>query len=533
MNGNNWELNGQQSKELRLALTNAFLEESILKRIVWENLNQRLDEIASGNNIGEKIYSLIDWANSEGKVRELVKAAAYEKSNNSKIQEFAQKNINNLIDFDTELLSAKLLVSLLTLLQKISDFPALQKISKTILPETVTTDRPDESQNLEQPDLSNWLKCFTLLKLLLEDYPGLPECPNILIFVDRLVKESGVDNSIKQDLNQWLHEVDPKFNRQSQASEQDARNASNQPVSGTLRVYLMILVSSEKSKSKVRVSASLRCISPTGDQKEIPVHLNPESHERGVLCTKKKLPQTVAQFIKTSLEENLNSPEKWLGCANYDLMIELFLPSEYLCEPINHWDVENAFNEKVSLGSEHLMVVRSYDRFADKTGRLKNSLSKSWQSAKEFLEQHPPDEELHQKKIKHLDKIDCHLLTSLQQELETKIGLKVSCTLPESEREMLKFFKTMLRSGIPIAFWTRCRELCSDEVVSGIDQFLTTKLLLNPCELLEKVKTERASAFDYCGKPEKRWVRHLTVLWDDWERMPTLEPLQPGGPRSA
>lgn len=517
MNGKNWKLDGNQTRELRRALESAFTSEADLKQLVRENLNETLQTVAKGENIRELIVSLIAWTESEERVEKLVIAAAYERCGNLEIQRFIENNIDKLIEFDHDVLSLKLVVKLITIFKQIIDFAVIWEIGKTILPSNITVVRPQEIQVFEQFDLSNWFKCFRLLKLLLEDYPLLDQRSSILTLVEHLLKEESVDSSIKQQLEEWLNKIEPKFNCQPSGTEQDS-TASSQPVSGALQAYLMITVNPEK-KTQVRATASLLCISPIGIRKQIPVHLNPESNERGVLCTWKKLPNTIDKFIQQSISYALNAPENLLGCANYDLTIELFLASEYLGEPIDRWDIKDDFDNPVRLGSKHRLVVRSYDRVA-KPG-LKNAFSKSWHSTKEFLEQNP-DAALLQQKIQHLDKIDCNRLILLQEELQQKIGLKVICALPESEREMVKFFQAMLSSGIPIAFWTRCRELPSCEIVAGIDQFLTTKLLLNSCELLEKVRKERASAF-CCEMPEKHWGSHLTVLWDDLERMPTLE----------
>jgi hypothetical protein len=517
MDEKDWKLDGNHFREIRVALESAFTSEANLKQLVRENLNETLQTVAKGENIRELISSLIEWAESTCRVGELVIAAAYERYDNPNIQSFIENNIDRLIEFNNDILSPYLVVNLITILKQASDFNVIWQIGKTILPPTITVVRSQEIQVFGQPDLSNWFKCFRLLKLLLEDYPLLEQRSSILTLVEHLLKEESVDNSIKQELEKWRHKIDPNFNCQPSESEQ-ASSASSQLASGALQAYLMITVNPEK-KTQVRAIASLLCISPTGTRKQIPVHLNPESNERGVLCTRKKLPIIIEKFIQQSISYALNTPENLLGCANYDLTIELFLPSEYLCEPADRWDIKDDFDNPVRLGSKHRLVVRSYDRVA-KPG-LKNAFSKSWHSAKEFLEQNP-DAALLEQKIQRLDKIDGNRLMLLQEELQQKIGLKVICALPESEREMVKFFQAMLSSGIPIAFWTRCRELPSCEIMAGIDQFLTTELLRNSCELLEQVKQTRTSAF-YGEMPEQHWGSHLSVLWDDWERMPTLE----------
>jgi hypothetical protein len=528
MNEKDWKLDGNQVRELRVTLESAFTSEADLKQLVRENLNETLQTIAKGENVRKLISSLLEWAESTGRVRELVIAAAYERCGNLNIQRFIENNIHNLIEVDNDKLSSDLVVSLIKVINQASDFDVIWQIGKNILPSTITVARPQEIQVFEQPKLSNWFKCFRLLKLLLEDYPLLNQRSSILILVEHLLKEESVDSSIKQQLKEWLHKIDPNFNSQPSGSEQ-VSCASSQPASGALQAYLMITVNPEKSKTKVRAIASLLCISPTGTRKEIPVHLNQQSNERGVLCTWNELSDKIEDFVKESLSYVLKIPQNLLGCAYYDMTIELFFPVDYLCKPVDRWKIKDSYGDKVYLGSRYRLVVRSYDRV--KNDELKNALSKSWHRAKDLLRQNPKPELL-QANIQHIDSINCAKLGLLREQLSEKIGTKITCPLPGSQKEMIRFFKKLLDSGVPIAFWTRSRELCSNEVIRKIDQFLTLELLLNSCNLLEKVRKERALAFEDCEIPEQHWGSHLSVLWDDYDRMPTLESFQKGGQRS-
>jgi vWA-MoxR associated protein C-terminal domain/Effector-associated domain 1/vWA-MoxR associated protein middle region (VMAP-M) 1 len=502
-----FELDGSQIEALGDALSKAF-KEPCLKQMLRLELNWHWDEIKDGLTYEDRLFNLIEKAESEGKVAKLLISAAKRRSQNSEIQNFFENNIDQLIEFDVPLLTKERLLDLLTIFKKASDFKAIGELVRCILPR-IETHCSQELAYVDNSDLANWFKGFTVLKLLLEDYPKYEQHPSILIFVKHLLKEEKLDTSINQQLNEWLRKIDPNFNDQDSKSEQTG--------SGTLQAYLMIMVHPEK-KNQVRAIASLLCIS-TGSKKETPVHLNPESNERGELCTRKKLPGIIEKFIKKSVDDELDNLVNTLGCANYNLTIELFLPINYLGEAVDSWKIKNDWNNLVHLGCQYRLVVRSYER-AVKPG-LKNAFSKSWHSAKNFLEQQPNDVLL-QQKIQHLDNINCNQIRLLKEELKRKIGLKVSCALPESEPERIKFFQAIIESGVPIAFWTRCRELPSSEVIAGIDQFLTTKLLLNSCELLEKVRENRASAF-YCATPENHWGSHLSVLWDDLERMPTLQ----------
>jgi hypothetical protein len=519
MNTTVWELSGSQVASLRLALQSGFRIRADLKRMVREKLDKALDEIGVGN-LTETISDLINWAESEYRIKQLVVSAAYEKPGNPKIQEFCEANIDKLIDFDNSLFSENNFVNLFAILKTI-DFPILWKIGKTILPKTIARDRPESIQKLEQSGLSKWFKCFILLQLLIEEFPFFDQQPRILIFVGQLSKESGLDNAIKQSFLEWLDEVDPNFNSRT-GEFATSSLVSSQPVRGGLQAYLMITVNSEKAK--LRVVASLLCIAPTGMKKEIPVHLNPD--ERGVLTTTKKLSQIVAQFIQQSISVELEHPDNKLGCDYYSLTIELFLPIRYLCEPIDRWEIKDDFDNPVSLGSKYRLVVRSYDRVI-KPG-LRNTFAEAWYWKKDLLGQNTESTIL-KDRIYHLTEIDCVRMGTLRESLKEKIGIKITCPLPQSEAEMLKFFQAMLESGVPMGTWTRSREKLTSNSEAEINQCWSFDLIINPGEFLERVRSLRASVFDDQESPERHWGGHLTVLWDDLERMPILEPLHKGG----
>lgn len=520
-----WQLDGQHIEELRESLKSVFINEDSLKQMLRIKLNTRWDEIKSGKTYNDRIFNLIElWAGSEGKVKQLVLATAYDGSDNIKIQKFVENHIENLLEFDADLLSKDALVQLITILKQSNSFVQILDIGKNMLPERVALDRSRAVEYLNSPELSNWFKCLTLLKLLVEDYLLVEQRSSVFTFVNHLSRLASLDDKTKQDLNKWLD----KFASNSSCLLGQLTESSSTPSqspSGGLQAYLMILVNPEKA-NKLRAAASLLCIAPTGIKKEIPVHLNPEYKERGVLTTWKKLSQIVAGFIQQSTSIELEHPENRLGCAYYELTIELFLPIGYLCEPIDRWEIKDDFDNLVSLGSKYRLVIRSYDRVIRPV--LRNAFSKAWYRTKDWLSQSSESVVL-DSKIHHLTEIDCVHLEALKEALKEKIGIKITCPLPESEPEMLKFLQAMLESGVPLGMWMRRYEQLRPNLEAEIAQFWTLELIHNPGKFLEKVRSVRAFAFDEREAPKQHWGGHLTVLWDDLERMPIVEPLQTGG----
>jgi hypothetical protein len=73
---------------MQAALGSAFPSHGMLRRMVRVRLEIDLDLIAGGDNYGEVIFELIKWAESEGRVAELLEKAREEKPGNPDLQRF-------------------------------------------------------------------------------------------------------------------------------------------------------------------------------------------------------------------------------------------------------------------------------------------------------------------------------------------------------------------------------------------------------------------------------------------------------------
>lgn len=75
-------LTGKQVKELEQALQSAYPNRAQLKRMVRYKLDKRLTEIAGGENQSEIVFNLIEWAEAQGRIEELIqKSHAYNVGN--------------------------------------------------------------------------------------------------------------------------------------------------------------------------------------------------------------------------------------------------------------------------------------------------------------------------------------------------------------------------------------------------------------------------------------------------------------------
>jgi hypothetical protein len=82
-------MNGRQMRELQQALLDAFPSEGDLARMVSFGLDERLTAIATGTTLTETVFKLIQWAESHGKVSQLLEAAVRENPDNLQLKNIA------------------------------------------------------------------------------------------------------------------------------------------------------------------------------------------------------------------------------------------------------------------------------------------------------------------------------------------------------------------------------------------------------------------------------------------------------------
>lgn len=82
------KLTGEQFVQLGEAMKSAFPDKAKLSRMVRITFDQRLQEVAEGANHTERVDQLIDWADSEGRLLELVVGASRQNPGNRKLQDF-------------------------------------------------------------------------------------------------------------------------------------------------------------------------------------------------------------------------------------------------------------------------------------------------------------------------------------------------------------------------------------------------------------------------------------------------------------
>lgn len=82
------ELSGKQVKSLQDALLDAYPKKASLRNMVRTELEINLDAVADGDNLAEVVFSLITWADSTGRINDLVEGAVRTNPGNTLLQQF-------------------------------------------------------------------------------------------------------------------------------------------------------------------------------------------------------------------------------------------------------------------------------------------------------------------------------------------------------------------------------------------------------------------------------------------------------------
>jgi hypothetical protein len=92
------KLNGLQYKQLQDALLSAFPTEGALTRMVRIQLNENLDAVAGGTALIDVAFELIVWAQSQGRLKDLVEGARKENPGNADLRAFEEQVLRPLLE---------------------------------------------------------------------------------------------------------------------------------------------------------------------------------------------------------------------------------------------------------------------------------------------------------------------------------------------------------------------------------------------------------------------------------------------------
>lgn len=188
--------------------------------------------------------------------------------------------------------------------------------------------------------------------------------------------------------------------------------------------------------------------------------------------------------------------------ARAEPIIELFLPASLLNLEIKDWPSEIP---DLPFMLRYCFVVRSQERANQR--RFWPRWFGIWH---DLGDMHCP---AHQVPVATVDTIDHSQLPNMYVQLEQAALLTILCPLPGIIEVQKQFFTTLLFAGVPIALWHRASagdQISRQQIYRELQQCLLHHLPETTWARQKNAWTPQGQVAD----------KHLTLLWDDPDRLP-------------
>jgi hypothetical protein len=234
--------------------------------------------------------------------------------------------------------------------------------------------------------------------------------------------------------------------------------------------------------------------------------LDLEEAQKGATCSLADVPNIIDQFLKKS-REHLR------GKRCCPIALEIFLPLEYLCSEVERWEVTIRRNRMQPLGTQHPVIVRSYERLElDYLDYCWTEWCENWEQMKTHLSIAPSHELF--EKLEEVDNCDWDAILYDYRDNVEKIGFLIPCLPSEEKQEAL--FNAMLDASVPIALWIR-KAIPEFDHITEFTELLQAGPLKDLPDCIRKLR-ERAHVEKKAVDTD--YAYHLSILWEDPNRLP-------------
>jgi hypothetical protein len=507
---------------------NLFQNPQELEMFCSDVFSVQLDDIApltTNTTYPFRVFKVISWAETQGKLGELIdEIRPRNRGDFCKLVEGQFSEMVKILDPSSGEIQGNNISNFANLILESENVQQAIDSSKSVLPVSLQDDSYfHEIQALE--DKKNDKYRLYIVFLLLRDYPRSQDGPsrfssfikNFSERIDDAPQLSQKDPQLSQKLKSLFPGIIPLQKKISPAASpgkiESFLKPSAQPKQKLVNAYLLIQLGRDQfsGKDQFHLDACLK-INP---EEPIPVGLRNSANEvhgqRGTTCTRQEIEEQVVQLIRRGEEVFSDTKENEIS---FLLIVEIFLPYEYLTEKIDLWRMEQ-LNEKVPIGSRYNIVLRSWDRIVDKN--LKEGLETSWRTLQPLLD---PDRKTAPKGwheyFLHLESLPG------SWDFDKKIGVKVTCGLPDRSEDQIELMRKIITTDLPFAIWTRSAELSKvKDLPEEIKQLLDFKNFRDIDQFLKSIQQKRKEANNARagnGKAEDYLGHHLAFLYDDPSR---------------
>ncbi|NER29152.1 MAG: hypothetical protein F6J89_16330 [Symploca sp. SIO1C4] len=391
--------------------------------------------------------------------------------------------------------------------------PYLEKIDKHVLTWAVMSAISADALN-QWLALDEFLSIESFLTIVREQFPKKTDGSLSLIAVLQILScHPKISLELQTEFKMWL-----------QTRNYGIPDGYSIHIKGKLNAYLLVVVKQEHPREPLHLTAYVKIENKT----PIPIFIKPkppslyQSHpENGAIITcqlseDETLEEKIVPYLQDLLKQ---SGDIYLrgSPSTYNLVLEIFLPFDYLAESVDLWGIER-IRRKRKLGREYRVIVRSYERLVD--AYYAGKLESAWKLMKSMEQKVLPT------CIRRLEQEKRYFYSILEQELTEQQSIGLSCFLPEAEAEREELFVALYETGVPLALWLRSPDFENDGMLH-FEQLLCTRCLQDHNQLIEQLFKKRQAAH-FCRNPENQWGYHAAMLLDNPERTPSLNPLKFG-----
>ncbi|GAA6617356.1 effector-associated domain EAD1-containing protein [Scytonema sp. NUACC26] len=267
-------------QELHEALMDAFRSIKDLEMMLDYELDWKLNQMAGGNNYKEIVYSLIDKAEAQGQLRQLLEAAIAKNPLNPKLIKLKKSYLNPITEDEIKNLKSIL---------EGRNFRTVKSSFLEILPEGAKEDNVELNEVKSTDDIIN---------ILCENYSNTSSnVPRIIKLVEHIVNNSDTDKS--QKLVNWLNQVSSRLGI-------EISNVQSQPVESNYNLLFFVYPESkffriETAYTQNEITKTLDYLQDTNSSS---VSVN-NKQRKGILCSSfQEIPKVLDKIIKYFIEKH-------------------------------------------------------------------------------------------------------------------------------------------------------------------------------------------------------------------------------------
>lgn len=540
-------LSKSERKYLFKALEDGYRSYDQLRIMFRLNLEKNLEEIVKRDPLDNVILALIEWAESQNKLLDLVWGANDQNPHNLPI-----KNITYQLFYITE----KQWEKLYKLLSQIHPTYLDLAFQETFQPKEIVEVDPRliNLKSLEAEETQDTLKD----NLIKKREQSSREIPVVLEFVDYLSRmpyeqidislQTILSNpnylptksTIPNEFKTWVSEVSHQLNIQLETQKQkesrsnlkiclskftarlqkkdtllktQEKNKNLSKFLPTEKIQPYLLISLEDAGSDLLLQGELVLEKDHSKKilKQKPIYIQEQT--QAVRCAKnfKKIGNCLKKFIQKSYWKlqhyrSRNSNIRF----EPSIIIELFLPIKYFLKPMEAipLPIKNSTlfaGESRKLCCEHPLTFRILERFEiyQKNREYLPRLENNWQEVNDFfISQSPLTSEIIENKFEHHSRYEKWEILEARLRDNQKIGINIISPL-KNIQEIEEIMKAIIIAGIPIALWSINLKYTPEKLKTNFLQILTLQDIKSLTSLLNSIKKLREEAYIDDNNEEK------------------------------